>query len=438
MNEQMVGQRYLYTDHRLSVSACETANGKKVWLLGNAFCADGEKSAEEDIKSFSGDSLTELSRFWTGRYVLITENELLTDATGLMGAFYSKNGTVSSSLKLLATTQNLKTTSSINASGINWQILPLTLFDGIKKLLSTERIDLSNGFSVKRNNWVTDYRHLTTEEKCEKTAEILKNAVKNISAFSGKKIVLALTGGKDSRVTLSALLNAGVGFSTYTAEHENISSSDRKLPQKLAKAFGKKHEYIKRQKLDQNKLSDYYNFSASNSKGADAAFYACGQFDSFGEDTLILRSGLFEAAQTYARRHTTEQNFFEDMTAHYFVLKNGKQREAFELWADNAMRNPIDYVDIRDRFYIEQRVGGWAAAIEQSFDIADFTSIQIANCKELLSIFLSCNDKERAELSIAYKTMELLEPKVLSFATNKKSLFDKLRLALKATKRRLK
>ena len=63
MNEHKVGQRYLYTDHKLLVRNCTTANGTEVWLLGYAFCTDGEKSVEEDIKNFSGESLTELYAF---------------------------------------------------------------------------------------------------------------------------------------------------------------------------------------------------------------------------------------------------------------------------------------------------------------------------------------------------------------------------------------
>ena len=55
----------------------------------------------------------------------------------------------------------------------------------------------------------------------------------------------------------------------------------------------------------------------------------------------------------------------------------------------------------------------------------DFVSIQIANCPELLSVLLSATEQERKDLALSYKTMELLEPKVLSLAVNQPSLSDK-------------
>jgi len=67
------------------------------------------------------------------------------------------------------------------------------------------------------------------------------------------------------------------------------------------------------------------------------------------------------------------------------------------------------------------------SAIEQSLDINEFTSIQVANCAELLSILLSCNEEERNTLAISYGTIKLLEPKVLDIPINQKSISDKFK-----------
>lgn len=434
MQEHKIAEMYLYTGDKLNISKCETANGKKVIILGNAFCTDApNKQAKDDITAFRGENIESATGFWTGRWVLITENELVTDAAGLMGAFYGEkdeNYFISSSPALIATAMKSSVDSRIKARGINWQILPSSIVNGVKKLLSTQIIVFADGdIQIVHNNWIKNYGEKSTEEKCNAVAEILVNAVKNMAELSGKKLILALTGGKDSRVTFSALVRAEVPFECYTAEHENLSNSDKTVPKKLAEQFGIKHNFIKREPLNKDMLADYYNFCAGNSKGADASFYACKQFSHLGEDTIVIRSGLFEAGQTYARSYTTPDidGFMRGVTTYYSALQNDEnQKFAFSEWLRNTKENPIDYIDIRDRFYIEQRVGGWAAAIEQSLDINDFTSIQIANCAELLSILLSCNDEERKTLALSYETIKILEPKALGIPVNQVTLSDKL------------
>lgn len=434
MQEHKIAENYLYTDAKLNINKCETADGKKAIILGNAFCTDVQgKSVQDDIISFSGDNIASATAFWTGRWTLITETELVTDATGLMGAFYGEkdeNWFVSSSLALIAEVMGANVDGKVKSRGVSWQILPYSVVSGVKKLLSTQKITFTNGnMQIVENNWIKDYREKSTKEKCNAAAEILVNAVKNIDKFSGKKLMLALTGGKDSRVTFSALVKAGVPFECYTADHENLSNSDKTVPEKLAGQFGIKHKFIKRDFLNTEMLADYYHFCAGNSKGADASFYACNLFSHFDEDTIVIRSGLFEAGQTYARSYTSLdiEGFEKGITTYYGDLQTDEnQKSAFSEWLSITKENPIDYIDIRDRFYIEQRVGGWASAIEQSLDINDFTSIQIANCAELLSVLLSCNDEERKALALSYETIKILEPKALNIPVNQVTLSDKL------------
>ncbi len=433
MQEHKIAEKYLYTDIKLNISKCETADGRKVWLLGNAFCTDVQgKSVQDDITAFSGDDIASATSLWTGRWTLITETELITDASGLMGAFYGEKGenwVVSSSPALIADVMGVTVGGTVKSCGLSWQILPYSVVNGAKKLLCTQKIAFENGnIKIVHYNWINNYREKSTEEKCNATARILENAVKNMAEFSGKKLMLALTGGKDSRLTFSALVKSGVQFECYTTDHKAISSWDRTAPLKLAEQFGIKHNFVKKAPLDKEMLADHHHFCAGNSDGADASFYACNQFSQFGEDTLILRSGLFEAGQTYARSYTSPDfaAFEKGMTAYYGDLQNNEnQKSAFSEWLRNAKENPIDYIDIRDRFYIEQRVGGWAAAIEQSLDINDFISIQVANCAELLSLLLSCNDEERKALALSYETIRILEPKALEIPVNKISLSDK-------------
>lgn len=434
MQEHKLAGKYLYTHRELNMGMWHTADGRQVIVLGNAFCTDtAGKRPQEDIAAFAGQDIAEATRYWTGRWTLLTERELLNDAAGLMGVYYAEheNGwVVTSSPALLAQFTEKNSRGTVKPDGISWQIVPGCVVEGGKTLLCTQRLCFADqGLSVAPNHWIQDRHSLSTQEKCKAVADMLVAGAENIHTFCGREILLALTGGKDSRLTFAALIKSGVPFSAYTAQHENISSADKRIPRQLAKKFGISHSYIKAGKTDKSRLWDYIRFTAGNSNGADAQFFARGQFDDLPENAVVIRSGLYEAGQTYGRRIAGADtgSFIKGMTGYYSELANDPvQAEAFSQWLKNAQEDPIDFVDLRDRFYIEQRVGGWAAAIEQSLDMNDFVSIQIANCPELLSVLLSATEQERKELALSYKTMELLAPGVLSFAVNKPSLSDKL------------
>ena len=435
MQEILLGEKYLYIDRNLNIVQCKTSDKKEVYILGNAFCTDKkDKCPEKDVSLYEEKDLSEATRFWTGRWVIITSNMLLTDACSLMSAFYTENEGnfyISSSIALISNVLNKPIETSFSNIGLTWQLLPRTIIPDVRALICTQKMSFEEGrIRISPRMWMQDRTALPTEEKSKVLSEMLVNAFYNINKFSGKKIVVALTGGKDSRVTFSALIKSGVPFSAYTAWHDNISSSDKNVPPKLCALFGIGHNYVKKKKISKERFQDYINFCGMNSKGIDALFFARGQFDDFGNDVVIIRSGLYEAGQNYSRKIAggEMENFEKSIKSYYMneFSKNGLQKIAFDEYISYVEENPISFVDLRDRFYIEQRVCGWVSAIEQSLDINDFTSIQIANCSELLSILVSCNEEERNRLALSYDTIRILEPKVLNLDVNRVGFTDKM------------
>lgn len=426
---------YLYVGTGLVIKDCTDAVGRKYIVLGNVFCADRVgKTVEDDINAFSGDDVNELIKDWTGRWVLIAENEIQIDACGLMSAFYTQGSDwcISSSLAVISSVIRRQPSYTVSDFGLNWQLLPDTLIDGVSALLCTQKFVVNDAqLSVCFNPYITDYSHLKTQEKVSRIAEILKNTLTNIAHYSGRDIWIALTAGRDSRLLIAAALAAGVKFSTYTAQHDNISTSDRKIPAKLARQFGFIHRYIKSSKVSSERINDYLIFSAGNSKGADLEFYARGQFDMIPSNAIVLRGAIFEAARTYGRSiASADMNGFKKGVQSYYQtsLSNPKQSDAFEKWLEYVETNPISYIDLRDRMYVEQRVGGWVAAIEQALDINDWASVQIANCRDLVSLLLSATEQERESVALSMGCIEILYPQLNNYPYNQSSVYDKIRL----------
>lgn len=433
---------YLYADGRLNAKKYAVGDKKEAYLIGNAFCMDKpDKSIEEDICFLNEKSVDEITKYWTGRWILIYENELITDACGLMSAFYAENEDgfcVSSSLRVLCDVLNLSPSYDVCDGDLGWHIAPHTTVEGVYKLLATQKIIFSEN-ELKPVFYMPfgDTKAFSTDEKCEKLAAMLVNGVKNIYEYGKKDIWSALTGGKDSRLVLAALLKAEIPFSCYTAWHENISASDKKAPSQLAEKFGMPYMFVKRGKTDKNLLADYDNFTLKNIDGADKMFYARGQFSKIPQNAVVIRSGIFEAAQNYARTTAgnTPKTFADGMKKYYKELENSeKQQKALSAWLETVEKNPARHIDIRDRFYIEQRVGVWTAAIEQSLDMNDFVSVQIANCAAFISILICANERERKEIALSYGTIKILDERVLEVKINAKSFSDSVRRAIDIAK----
>ena len=424
------GGYHLYAGDGLRLRELVDKTGRKYLLLGEAFCTDSfPKSVEEAVAAYDGGDVLELIRPWTGRFLLIAGAEIYRDATGLMGAFLCDN-ILSSSCAALQSLTDVGQRYPAEDSGLTWNLLPGGAAEKISAVYPTEKIRLSPEKILRENlMWVQDKRNLTTQEKAKALAEMLKNAIGNMERFSGRKLLIALTAGKDSRLVLSAALASGVAFETYTAEHGDITYADIKIPKKMAKMFGFSHSYIKKRKLSPKLLEDYDRFTCQNANGADRMFCGYGQFRKLPQDALVIRSGLFEAGQVYGRKISKpgDSGFASGFATYYKTsLKNENQRRNFQNWQAYTEENSCDFVDIRDRFYLEQRIGGWASAIEQSMDMQDFLSLQIANSMDILSLLLSADERERKNLALSYDTMCYLKPEVLSFPVNSKSVLDYL------------
>lgn len=434
---------YLYAGFDLRVRKGITKRGKQYIVLGEAFCTDKyPKEVVEDLESPDFQDSISATRYWTGRWALIVDSILITDASGLMSAFYQNDGAdwmVSSSLALISNQLGLNCDKTVSKIGLTWCLLPYTIQNSVKLLFCTQKMHIDSSLSTEFCNRYEEEKDLSFEERVDKITNSLTTALKNIEKFSGRKIWLALTAGKDSRLTFAAAMKAGVSFDTYTARHRNMSEADKHLPNEISAKYGIKHHLLDKGKYSQLKFEEYVAFTGGNSLGADAEFYATGQFAQIPDDAVIIKSGLFEAGQSYARRIAggDETSFVAGMRAYYrSSFTDEDQVRALDEWIEYQRRYPMLGIDIRDRFYLEQRLNGWAAAIEHSLSINAFSSIQIANSSIVLGCLLYALKEDRKNSHLALEMIKCLDEKLLDFPINKRSLADEVRRVCLALKRK--
>src|SRR5687768_1024013 len=256
----------LYLSHcsSLIVQSANDLSGVEWHILGIAIQSDNARESPlTEIKRSRTNEIKELYKSWVGRWVLVGNHQVHTDCCSLLGCFYTEitgEQWVSSSLAIIQEICGLSPRPEIlkHKVGIEWYPLPLTRFESVFKILPSQILNLRT-FSPEPRPLPHPIKGLKYEEVLTRISEKLKHLLVNVSSV-GKRILVPLTSGYDSRLVLAATHYAGLKAETYTTGHDYISYADIKTPFKLSKAAGYRHRFIKPSAFSRNKevLYDYH------------------------------------------------------------------------------------------------------------------------------------------------------------------------------------
>ncbi|MBA2561944.1 MAG: hypothetical protein H0V14_03365 [Chitinophagaceae bacterium] len=418
----------LYLSHCLSLSVqkAEDLSGKEWHLLGIAIQTDKEKPDPlTQIGTSLTDGVKEIYKSWTGRWILVGNNEIHIDCSGSLGCFYTKiNGErwISSSLAILQEIGSLSPRPDTlkYESGIEWYPLPMSRFKGVDKLLPSQFLNLKT-FNPEQRALPKPISGLSYNEILEKITEKLKFSLLNVSN-SGKRIFLPLTAGHDSRLLLAAVQYAGIKVETVTTAYPKIAYSDFSLPFKLSKAAGYNHKYIRKSKFskDNEELYDYHN--ARNTDHIHKIWFSHGQYDFFKKNDVILRGGIFEVARCFYWKKMDSNLSIESIFKAWRRVKYDHESfhvRALTEWVKWVKQTPTEGLDWRDRFYLEQRVGGWLSSGEQALDLTDTERLHIINCHDLISLLLSIPVEKRRTSEHHVDLINKMYPSLLLYPFNR-------------------
>ena len=172
---------YLYLGKDLSFYKGITRGGIHFFLLGDAYCTeDYPQKVEDSLDCAVGDDIFAISRNWTGRWVLILGEDLITDASGLMSAFYhedEKGWLVSSSIALLSDLLGGDEGKEVSTSGLTWKLLPFTIHDQVRSLFCTQKMTLTNRLRIVFYNRFAEWEDLTYEQRVSTITSSLVNKI---------------------------------------------------------------------------------------------------------------------------------------------------------------------------------------------------------------------------------------------------------------------
>ena len=399
---KVIGEN-LYLSHcsSLIVQSVKDLSGVEWHILGIAVQSDNTRESPlTEIARSHTNGIKKLYSSWAGRWVLVGNHQVHTDCSSLLGCFYTKitgDHWVSSSLAIIEEICGLSPRPEIlkHKVGIEWYPLPLTRFEGVFKILPSQFLNLTT-FIPEPRPLPHEIKGKNYNEILTQIAEKLKHSLVNVSGI-GKRILVPLTSGYDSRLVLAATHYAGLKAETYTTGHDYISYADIKTPFKLSKAAGYRHMFIKPSAFSKHKEEMYDYHSGKNIYDIDRTKYAHGQWELFGKGDVVLRGGLFELARCfYWKKMGSELNIENIIEARRLTYDpDSFNAKALSEWLKWVKQTPTEGLDWRDRYYLEQRVAGWLSSLEQSLDLTDTERFYIINCHDIISLFLSIPEEKR-------------------------------------------
>lgn len=428
---EMDGLFFLYQND-LSLQFANDKSGIKWMIAGDAYCVNlaGKKVIESIAEKETSEVCTD-SFFWTGRWALIGNGSVYTDASGLMGIYYYSTDlawVISSSLHLIYELYktrfgDIRDKYAMHEASRAFPA-PDTCLEGVKKLFPSQYINYSaeGGIKTRYQEKYTLDRNRNFDEKIELLGQYIRNTLINISCFSDKKIKLALTAGFDSRVLLAALLRNNMEFEAFTMQHNYISKADYQIPEKMSAEFGFPYKYITRRgKADVTRLKEYDLHCFFSIKEVDRDFYAYKQTDMFAEDCIVLKGGILDLCRSHHFQAVTSGKELQNL-----IIKSSpdtgiyqRMNHSLSEWFSWVEKHP-NALDIRDRFNIEQHLGGWLANLQQSADLLDAKYLQVANSAAIISLILSFSEEDRKEKKIYSGLYHELYSKVGEYPINPK------------------
>lgn len=372
-----------------------------------------------DSNKKSIEEVIDIEKNWCGRYVLIIDECIYTDAVGLLQVFYSKKY-VTSSISVLCKIdhRNIKKTKLIY--GLAPDFIPgnITAYSDVYRLLPSEIYNFCSKKIIMRKllpDGIPEY----SEEHLKRFVDAFSSSLNNMKKhFCGSDVWLALTGGKDSRTTMALLEYAGIPYKTFTLEHKNISEGDIDIPKVLAKKVNKCNLYVRKKNKINKILKEQYNeHTAYMAVDQGRNFYSRNQYNellNYSPKILILRSGIWECAVEYYFNGKRDKKLtISDLEQVFPIINlNSDFKNALIKWKCNIEKDVLNReLTVDERLYWEIRAADWLAAGESAFDMMDnIDSIQPANSRALIAMMLAFPENERIN--------KLHEEKIIQYACN--------------------
>jgi hypothetical protein len=432
---------YLSQCDTLPVTEVCRGGGECSLILGLPVQTDPQRHSPAEEVSRATGNIESTYDSWAGRWIFLSPDELHGDISGLLGCYYTfVNGSLwmSSSVALLSEITNDKDRwprgSELSRNMMKWYPLPISGHPSVRKLLPSQVLQLPSGEIRPRQLFPDEKLQLSESEALNVIQTSLETGLRWL-ANNGSAIWIALSAGYDSRLLLAAAIHAGVPVRTYTMRKENrwsnrvantslVSKADMLLPPIIARSVDVPHMWIDAEPLSQARLAAFDEHTYGQTVENDRVYYARGQWDWATDDDVMLLGQVMEVGSRYfhgklddAAGTPKRESIFR-----WFHLDGGSVHgrgiDDYVAWESHYSRVFREQVDWRDKFYLEQRVSGWAGALQQGLDLVQGERVHLINSQRSICAMLSLPAEARAEKRFVATLIDRMAPALNSTPYN--------------------
>jgi hypothetical protein len=369
-----------------------------------------------------------------GRYALLAWPEIRTDAGALLGLHYgAREGrrVVSSSAALAAQAlgghvRAPDLTGLEHRSHINYVPMPGAPFLGLRKLLHDQKLDLP-GFRVLHRP--SPIRRLASYDAAlDALVGALLGFARDLKARTLGTVYLPLTAGLDSRTLAAAFLAAELPFETVTLDYCGKPEADVTVARAISRKLGLRHHVLRLTEPDADAAARFAAHTAGAFLDWDHThIFPGGGYRYLGPGDVMVVGACFEVGRQTAGDACFKGLDFASATGEaVWRRRTGAPAPAafagfLDEWIAWRRLHPLD-MDFAAAFYLDQRTGGWRAALEQGYDLLPGVSLCPANDARVYSALITPDAAAQREGRLQRDAIARLAPGLLAFPLNPKSL----------------
>lgn len=385
-----------------------------------------------------------------GRYARVQWPRVSGDAAGLLGLHVGRSGgsggelvvASSAAVAMLALSGEIPPfdidDALVHPGNGNYLPSPGTRWRAVRRLFCDQAIDLRTGAVEHADHGIAPLAGFEAAREVA-AAELVRFAEELKSRIAGT-VFLPLTAGLDSRTVAAAFLAAGLRFETVTFRYTGKPITDVRIAAAISRRFGLVHHIIDLEPARPGIAALVERHTGGAVLGWDIKELIPGNAYRYQRPgDAMIAAGCFELGRQYFAR------YFEglDGDGPDFPAALGARifkRPAFTPfladWRDWRAAHPegLDWVNA---FYLDQRLGAWRAALEQSYDLLPALALNPANDARIYSALVTPEPAEQADGRLQKALIARLEPRLARFPINPPTLGARLWRVRQGLARRL-
>jgi hypothetical protein len=365
IRRQLEEERWLFIQEDAILSEYELS-GLKIYVIGIAVHPDepGSSAWVGRVRDLQGLEKEVINL--CGQYAVIaslgSKTIVFTDPGAIHGIYFGDGRAASSPSLLPSLSRDGTVDREYTFHGTDdWYTGSVCPFTKVRFLLANHCLDVSRG--VARRFWAPDCSlPLGREEGIFESAEIIRKTVARLPEFG--RVLLSLTGGRDSRVNLAASRGCLDRIETFTLVSPTVKSCDREIPRELAEQFGFRHNQIRIPESDPELVQLYDEVSAGLAQGARRKILsACIKLE--GRDSIHLNGNLGAITKSFFWPCRNPSAVKVDALMREFSNKAPVLRKGVNEWLE-SLPEGLSPAVVYSLMYLEQRGGRWMSPGENA------------------------------------------------------------------------